>query len=264
MIHSSAVISEKAVVGDRVSIGPFCVVGEGVVLHDDVELKSHVSIVGDTEVGDGTVIYPFASIGQIPQDLKYGGEKSRIRIGKRNHIREHVTIHPGTIGGVMETVIGDDCLLMVGSHVAHDCIIGNNVIMANNATMGGHVTIGDFAILGGLSAVHQFVRIGEHAMIGGLAGVTNDIVPYAFVPAKRTDIDGINLVGLRRRGFSSDDISSIREAFNILFFDGSGVFEERVKHVETELGANPAVGVLLSFLNGESRRKFTTASQDTV
>lgn len=257
-IHNTAVVSEGAKIGAGVKIGPFCVVGENVILKDNVELKSHVCVDGITEIGEGTVVYPFASIGQIPQDLKYHGEDSRIRIGKNNSIREYVTVHPGTSGGRMETVIGDECLLMAGAHVAHDCVLKNHVIMANNATIGGHVVLEDYVIIGGLAAIHQFVRIGEHAMIGGMCGITNDIVPYAICSAKRADISGINVVGLRRRGFSNEQISHIRRAFDIIFLkDGDG-FLDKLDKLESELGQKEHIGKILSFMKDKSDRKFCT------
>ena len=198
-VHPTAVVSSQSNIGNDVKIGPYCVIGPDVVIGDRVFLHSHVVIDGQTVIGEGTNIYPFASIGLVPQDLKYKGESSSLIIGARNQIREHVTMNPGTEGGGMKTVIGDDCLFMIGSHVAHDCIIGNHVILANNATLGGHVEVGDFAIIGGLSGIHQFVRIGAHAMVGGMSGVEQDLIPYGSAMGERAKLRGLNLIGLQRR-----------------------------------------------------------------
>ena len=206
-VHPTAVVSSQANIGNDVRIGPYCVIGPESVIGDGVFLHSHVVIDGQTVVGEGTNIYPFASIGLPPQDLKYKGEDSSLIIGARNQIREHVTMNPGTEGGGMKTIIGDDCLFMIGSHVAHDCIIGNHVILANNATLGGHVQVGDFAIIGGLSGIHQFVRIGAHAMVGGMSGVEQDLIPYGSAMGERAKLRGLNLIGLQRRDFSREDIN---------------------------------------------------------
>lgn len=202
-IHPTAVIDSAAKIGKNVKIGPYCCIGANVEIGDGVELKAHVVIDGQTSIGADSKFFPFASIGLPPQDLKYSGEKSTLTIGERNIIREYVTMNPGTEGGGLETRVGDDNLFMVGAHVAHDCIVGNNVIMANNATLAGHVMVDDYAIIGGLAAVHQFCRIGRHAMIGGMSGVENDIIPYASVLGGRAWLSGLNLVGLKRRGVSA-------------------------------------------------------------
>lgn len=216
-IHPSSIIDPNAILGKNVKIGPFCHVGPNVVLNDDVELVSHVSIQGHVQIGEKTKIYPFACIGHAPQDLKYEGEESQVIIGKETMIREYVTIHPGTKHGQMYTKIGDKCLLMIGVHIAHDCVVGNNVIMANNATLAGHVTVDDYAIIGGLSAVHQFVRIGAHCMIGGMSGVESDVIPYGIVKGERAHLNGLNLIGLRRRGFSNESIKQLQEAYKRIF-----------------------------------------------
>ena len=195
-IHPTAVVDPKAEIASTALIGPYCVVGPDVRLGESVELLSHVAVAGRTTIGDGTRIFPFASIGHRPQDLKYRGEPSTLDIGKNNQIREHVTMNPGTEGGGMVTRVGNDCLFMASAHVAHDCILGDNVIMANNATLAGHVTVGEFAFLGGLSAVHQFVRIGKHAMIGGMSGVEGDVIPFGTVIGNRAHLNGLNIVGL--------------------------------------------------------------------
>ena len=201
-IHPSAVVSSKAQIGDNVEIGPFCVVGDDVKIGEGTILKSHVVVEGDTVIGKNNIIFPFASIGLEPQDLKFKGEKSRVEIGDNNKIREHVTIHLGTQDGAMVTKIGSNCLLMVGVHIAHDCVVGNHVIFANNATLAGHVEVGDHVVIGGLSAVHQFVRIGAGAMIGGMSGVESDVFPNGLVMGERASLAGLNLVGLKRREIS--------------------------------------------------------------
>ena len=252
-VHPTAIVEKGARLGREVTIGPYCVVGPDVELGDQVSLVSHVVAAGRTKVGAGTRIYPFASIGHPPQDLKYRGEPSELVIGANNVIREHVTMNPGTEGGGMITRVGDNCLFMVGAHVAHDCIIGNNVIMANNATLGGHVQVGDFAILGGLSAVHQFVRIGPHAMIGGMSGVENDIIPYGSAMGDRAHLSGLNIVGMKRRGFSRDDIHVLRTAYRLLFAQ-EGTMSERVDDVESIYRDNEGVMDIVGFVRGASQR----------
>lgn len=252
-IHPTAIVENSARLGQEVIIGPYCVVGPDVELGDRVTLVSHVVVAGRTKVGAGTRIYPFASIGHPPQDLKYKGEPSQLVIGSNNVIREHVTMNPGTEGGGLVTRVGNNCLFMVGAHVAHDCIIGDNVIMANNATLGGHVQVGDFAILGGLSAVHQFVRIGRHAMIGGMSGVENDIIPYGSAMGDRAHLSGLNIVGLKRRGFSRDDIHVLRTAYRLLFAQ-EGTMAERVDDVESIYRDNEGVMDIVQFVRGSSQR----------
>ena len=211
-IHSTAIIEHGARLGEGAVIGPYCCVGGMVEFGDGVRLHSHVVVAGKTTIGPNTHVYPFASIGHPPQDLKYKGEESELVIGANNVIREHVTMNPGTTGGGMITRIGNNCLFMVGAHVAHDCDVANHVILANNATLAGHVTVDDFAILGGLSAVHQFCRIGRHAMIGGMSGVENDVIPYGSVTGNRARLEGLNIVGLRRRGFSRSEVAAMRNS----------------------------------------------------
>jgi UDP-N-acetylglucosamine acyltransferase len=252
-IHPTAIINNGAEIGKGVQIGAFCVVGSEVVLENDVQLHSHVVVQGCTTIGEGTQIFPFASIGHVPQDLKFKGEKSRLEIGKNNIIREHVTMNPGTQGGGMLTKIGDNCLFMMASHVAHDCHVGNNVILANNATLAGHVHVGDFAIIGGLSAVHQFVRIGHHAMIGGMSGIENDVIPYGQAKGERASLSGLNLVGLKRRGFSREDIHSLRSAYRMLF-SPEGTLVERTEDVAGLFKGNKAVADVLDFMRAESSR----------
>ncbi len=238
---------------DDVSVGAYCHLSGNVKLAAGVKLESHVVITGNTTIGEGTHIYPFASIGHNPQDLKFHGEESTLEIGRNNRIREYVTMNPGTEGGGMRTIIGDDCLFMIGSHVAHDCIIGNYVILANNATLAGHVTVGDFAIIGGLSAVHQFVRIGQHAMIGGMSGIENDVAPYTSAMGERANLAGLNLTGLRRRNFSRKDIHDLRAAYRMLF-SAEGTLEERLEDVVELFGDNEVVTEIVEFIRADSSR----------
>jgi len=254
-IHPTAIIDQKSKIGKNVQIGPFCVIGANVELGDNVILKSHVVIDGHTAIGSGTEIFPFASIGLAPQDKKYAGEESKLSIGKNNIIREYVTINPGTKGGGMVTNVGDNCLLMIGCHVAHDCKIGNHVIMANNATLAGHVEIGDYAILGGLSAVHQFVRVGMHAMIGGMAAIEGDVIPYGIALNERASLVGINLVGLKRRDFERDNIMAIKKAYEILFEGEMGKnFAEKIEQVANIYQGNADVMKLVEFLKIDTTR----------
>lgn len=253
MIHSTAIVHPKAELGRDVTIGPYCVIGSDVVLHDRVELKSHVVIDGRTTIGEGTVVFPFASLGQPPQDLKYKGEPSILEIGARNRIREHVTMNPGTEGGGMVTKVGNDGLFMVNAHVAHDCLVGDHVVMANNATLGGHVVLGDYVVIGGLSAVHQFVRIGAHAMVGGMSGVEQDVIPFGVVMGDRARLSGLNLVGLERRGFEREDIQSLRSAYRALF-GPDGTFAERLEEVSKIHTASRLVAQVLDFVRDKSNR----------
>jgi UDP-N-acetylglucosamine acyltransferase len=257
IIHPTAVVDPAARLAESVTVGPFCVVGPDVLLGERVELVAHVVVAGRTTIGDDTRIYPFASIGHPPQDLKYAGEPSTLVIGRNNQIREHVTMNPGTKGGGMVTTVGDNCLFMVGSHVAHDCVIGNNVILANNATLAGHVTVGEFAILGGLSAVHQFVRIGKHAMIGGMSGVEGDVIPFGAVIGNRAYLSGLNIVGLKRRGFSRDEIHTLRNAYRLLFAP-EGTLQERLVDVAEQFKDNPVVMEIVAFIGSESSRSLST------
>jgi len=252
-IHPTAVIEPGARLAESARIGPYCVVGSEVELQDGVELVSHVAVAGRTVVGADTRIFPFASIGHQPQDLKYQGEKSRLEIGRRNVVREHVTMNPGTSGGGMLTKVGDGCLFMVGAHVAHDCRLGDHVIMANNATLAGHVVIGDYAILGGLSAVHQFVRIGKHAMIGGVTGVERDVIPYGQVVGDRARLVGLNIVGLQRRGFSREQVQALRTAYQMLFGE-AGTLAERVDEVARQFIDTEPVRDIVEFIRADSQR----------
>ncbi|EET46823.1 acyl-ACP--UDP-N-acetylglucosamine O-acyltransferase [Thalassobium sp. R2A62] len=255
-IHPSAVIEDGAQIVEGVEIGPFCVVGPRVVLAAGVVLKSHVVVTGDTHVGADTVIYQFASIGEIPQDLKYDGEPTALRIGARNRIREHVTINTGTKGGGGLTQIGDDGLFMAGCHVAHDVIIGNNVIVVNQAAIAGHCVIDDDVIIGGLSGIHQWVRIGKGAIIGALSMVTNDVIPHGLVQGPRGALDGLNLVGLKRKGVARGDITALRAAFQMLK-QGDGTFQDRAKRLSEE-SDSAYVDELVAFVLGASDRHFLT------
>jgi len=252
-IHPTAIVADGARFADDVTVGPFCVVGPMVELGPAVRLISHVVVDGITSLGEGTVVYPFASLGHRPQDLKYNGEPSRLVIGQRNQIREHVTMNPGTAGGGMLTRVGNDCLFMVGAHVAHDCTVGDHAIMVNNATLAGHVVVGEFAVLGGLSAVHQFVRIGRHVMVGGMTGVENDVIPYATVTGNRAHLSGLNLVGLKRRGFSRDDIHELRNAYRLLFAP-EGTMAERLEEVAIQFRDVAPVVEILDFIRADSSR----------
>lgn len=255
-IHPTAVIAKGAVIGANVSIGPYCVVGPHVTLGDGVTLISHVVVDGDTSIGAGTEIFPFASIGHRPQDKKFNGEASRLVIGERNVIREHVTMNPGTEGGGLLTRVGNDCLFMASAHVAHDCMVGNHVILANNATLAGHVTVGDGVIIGGLSAVHQFVRIGDYAFVGGMTGVGKDLIPYGMAMGERSELSGLNLVGLRRRNVSREDIKQIRDLYDQLF-DGEGTLAQRAAAVDAASLGEPAKR-MLEFVMSDSSRSFCT------
>jgi UDP-N-acetylglucosamine acyltransferase len=255
-IHPSAVIEDGAQIGAGCIIGPFCHIGPDVVLHPRVELKSHVVVTGRTQVGSDTVIFPFAVIGEIPQDLKFKGEASELIIGERNRIREHVTMNTGTEGGGGLTKVGDDGLFMAGCHVAHDVIVGDRVIVVNNAALAGHCVIEDDVIIGGLSGVHQWVRIGRGAIIGAVSMVTNDVIPYGLVQAPRGKLDGLNLVGLKRRGVDRADITALRAAFQMLA-QGEGSFQERARRLGDETSSD-YVREIVSFILGDSDRSFLT------
>ena len=254
VIHPSAVIEEGARIGAGVWIGPFCVVGPQVTLGDGVVLKSHVALAGNTTIGDDTVIFPFASIGEVPQDLKFKGEDVRLEIGARNRIREYVTMNPGTEGGGGVTTVGNDGLFMAGCHVGHDCRLGDRVILVNNASLAGHCHLDDDVIVGGLSGVHQWVRIGRGAMIGAVTMVTADVIPHGLVQGPRGYLDGLNLVGLKRRGASRADIHELRDTLDKL---GAGSFRDTARHLaQGEAGA--MVREVLDFILGPSDRSFLT------
>ena len=255
-IHPSAVIEEGAKIDQSAVVGPFCVIGSQVVLHADVVIKSHTVITGQTEVGEGTVIFSFAVIGEIPQDLKFKGEASRLVIGKRNRIREHVTMNCGTEGGGGVTRVGDDGLFMAGCHIAHDAIVGNRVIVVNNAAVAGHCVLEDDVIIGGLSGIHQWVRIGQGAIIGAVTMVTNDVIPYGLVQAPRGDLDGLNLVGLKRAGVARSDITALRAAFQMLA-QGEGTFSDRARRLGDETQSD-YVRQIVDFVMADTGRHFLT------
>jgi UDP-N-acetylglucosamine acyltransferase len=252
-IHPTAIIEVGAKIGQEVVIGPYCQVGSNVELGDKVQLISHVIVTGHTRIGAGTKIYPFATIGFPPQFLAYGGEPSEIHIGANTTIREHVTINPGTQKGGMLTSVGNSCFLMVASHIGHDCHVGNNVIMANNATLGGHCKIGDYAYLGGLTAIHQWVRVGQHAIVGGMSGVENDVIPYGSVLGNRAHLSGLNIVGLKRRGFSREEIHTLRNVYRLLFAN-EGTLAERIEDVANLFPHSSAVMDIITFMKEESSR----------
>lgn len=252
-VHPSAIIEDGARIADDAVVGPYCSVGPDVELGPGVRLEAHVVVAGRTRIGEGTRIFPFASIGHQPQDMKYRGEPSELVVGRHNVIREHVTMNPGTEGGGMLTRVGDHCLFMAGAHVAHDCKLGNHVIMVNHTLLGGHVEVGDFAIIGGLAAVHQFVRIGAHAMIGGMSGVEQDVIPYGSVIGNRAHLSGLNLVGLKRRGFSRDDIHRLRNAYRLLFAQ-EGTLQERIEDVAQLFTDCQLVQDVIGFVRNASAR----------
>ncbi len=254
LIHPTAMVAQGAVLGDGVRIGPYSVVGPHVRLGDGAVLHSHVTIQGHTTLGEACEVFPFASLGHAPQDKKYQGEPSEVHIGARVIMREYVTIQPGTQGGGMRTSVGDDCLLMASTHVAHDCHVGHRVIMANNATLGGHVTVGDDVVLGGLCAIHQFVRIGASAMIAGMTGVSRDVIPYGMVGPRHNTLSGLNLVGLRRLRKATEEIQSLRMAYAHLFENMDGTLDSRLEDMPKELAANPLVKKVHAFLKENAKR----------
>ncbi len=256
-IHPTAIVEDGARLAGDVAIGPYCTVGPHVSLAEGVELVSHVAVAGHTSVGAGTRIWPFASIGHQPQDLKYRGEESWLEIGAGCKIREHVTMNPGTSGGGLHTTVGSNCLFMMGCHVGHDCRIGDNVIMANNSTLAGHVEIGEFAFLGGLSAVHQFVRIGAHSMVGGMSGVDKDVIPYGSAIGNRAELGGLNLVGLKRRGFDRDTIHALRGAYRMIF-QGEGSLAERAARAGEAYPEVEPVQQVVAFIGAGGARNFCT------
>ena len=256
MIHNSSVIDKKAKISDKVKIGPFCYVGPDVELSDDVELVSNVHIEGFTKIGKGTKIFPFASIGTQPQDLKFNNEKSILLIGENNTIREYVTINPGTKGGGSKTTIGNNCLFMISSHVAHDCNIGNNVIIANNVPLGGHVTIEDSVVIGGNSAVQQYTRIGRLAMIGGMTGVLKDVTPFGLSIGNRNYLQGLNLIGLRRKKYDNKKIMGLDQAYQEIF--SSKNLHENLNKVNGEHKDNELVTEVIRFIEKDKKRPICT------
>ena len=252
MIHSSSVVDKRAIISNKVRIGPFCYVGPEVELSENVELVSNVHIEGNTKIGKGTKIFPFASIGTQPQDLKFNNEKTTLSIGENNTIREYVTINPGTEGGGSKTIIGNNCLFMISSHIAHDCKIGNNVIIANNVPLGGHVTIEDSVVIGGNSAVQQFTRIGRLAMIGGMTGVLKDVIPFGLSIGNRNFLQGLNLIGLRRHKYDNQKIMGLDSAYKEIF--SSKNLHENLSKINGEYKDNELVGEVIKFIEKDKKR----------
>ncbi len=256
-VHPTAIVEDGAELGEGVRIGPFCHVGAQVSLGASVELMSHVVVAGRTTIGARTRIFPFASIGHQPQDLKYKGEPSTLAVGSDCLIREGVTMNPGTEGGGMVTTIGDKCAFLANSHVGHDCRIGSNVIFSNNVMLAGHCTVGDFAILGGGAAVIQFARVGAHSFLGGMSALENDLIPYGMALGNRAHLSGLNIIGLQRRGFSREDIHSLRRVYRALFAD-EGTLMERVEDVEKDFGTHPIVREIVAFIRAGGKRSLCT------
>lgn len=256
-IHPTAIISDGAVVGEGARVGPYCVVGPDVVLSEGVVLEPHVVVGGYTTLGARCHVFPFASIGQPPQDMKYHGEPSRLVIGADTVMREHVTINPGTEAGGMITEIGDRCLILAGAHVAHDCRLGNGVLLVNNVVLGGHVTVEDNAILGGGSAVHQYVRIGRNAFLGGMSGLEHDLIPFGMAIGNRAHLAGLNIVGMKRHAFPREQIHALRKAYRMLFAD-EGTLAERVDDVARTFDEDALVQSVVTFLRGGGDRSICT------
>jgi UDP-N-acetylglucosamine acyltransferase len=256
-IHPTAIVEDGAQIADGVTVGPFSIVGANVSLGEGVELASHVVVVGRTTVGARTRIFPFASIGHQPQDLKYKGEPSTLDIGSDCLIREGVTLNPGTEGGGMTTTIGNACAFLANSHVGHDCHVGNNVIFSNNVMLAGHCDVGDFAILGGGAAVIQFARVGSHAFLGGMSGLEQDLIPYGMALGNRAYLSGLNIVGLQRRGFSRSEIHDLRRAYRLLFAQ-EGTLLERVSDVAEEFKDHPIVMEIVAFIKAGGKRSMCT------
>ena len=256
MIHKTAIVDPKAKISTNVNIGPYSIIGPNVEIGEDTDINSHVSIAGYTKIGKKNKIYPFSSIGNNPQDLKYNGEKSYLEIGDSNTIREYVSINPGTDGGGGLTKIGNNCLFMVSSHVAHDCVIGDNVVAVNNVAIGGHVQIDDSAIIGGNSAIHQYIRIGKFAMIGGICAVIRDVIPYGLVHGYRSVLQGINLIGLRRKNIPNQEIALLSKAYKEIF--KSENLSENLKNLSEEFKENDLVKEILKFIQKDKKRPICT------
>ena len=256
MIHKTAIVDPKAKISANVNIGPYSIIGPNVEIGEHTVINSHVSIAGHTKIGKKNTIYPFSSIGNNPQDLKYNGEKSYLEIGDSNTIREYVSINPGTDGGGGLTKIGNNCLFMVSSHVAHDCVIGDNVVAVNNVAIGGHVQIDDNAIIGGNSAIHQYIRIGKFAMIGGICAVIRDVIPYGLVHGNRSVLQGINLIGLRRKNIPNQEIALLSKAYKEIF--KSENLSENLKNLSEEFKENDLVKEILKFIQKDKKRPICT------
>ena len=252
-IHPTAIVQDGAKLGAEVEIGPYCLVGQDVTLGDGVRLQSHVVVEGVTELGESCVVHPFANLGGPPQHSAHRGEPTRLVVGPRNMIREHVTMHTGTAGGRGVTTVGADGLFMAGSHVAHDCIIGNHIVLANGVAVGGHVQMADFVFMGGLAAAHQFTRIGRYSFIGGLAAVTKDVIPFGSVWGNHAHLEGLNLVGLKRRGFPRETVNALRAAYRLLFAD-EGTFQERLADVAETYAGSEEVMEIVDFIQADANR----------
>ena len=256
MIHETAIIDKKTKIFSNVSIGPYSVIGPDVEIGESTIIHSHVNISGHTKIGKRNKIYPFASIGNDPQDLKYNGEETKLIIGDKNTIREYVTINPGTVGDGGKTIIGNNCLFMISSHVAHDCLVGNNVIIANNVPLGGHVIIEDNVVIGGNSAVQQFTRIGKMAMIGGMTGVLNDVIPYGLSTGNRNFLQGLNLIGLRRAKFENKEILGLNEAYKKIFATKN--LTENINKLNGSFNDNLLVKEVIEFITKDKKRSICT------
>ncbi len=256
MIHPSSNISSRADIEKNVQIGPFCYIGENVRIRKNCKLHGNIFIDGNVDIGDETEIFPFSSIGTIPQDLKYNGEKTKVIIGKKCKIREYVTINLGTKGGGGLTKVGDNCLLMVGTHIAHDCLISDNVIFANHSTLAGHVVIENGVVVGALSAIHQFTQVGEGAMIGGMSGVTADVIPFGTVMGNRAKLSGLNIIGLKRKNVEKKEISELRKVYKFIFHEKTKTFDVRLNKIISENHQYYTIKTLLSFLKRNSERSF--------
>ena len=256
MIHNTSIVDKNAKIGNNVEIGPYCVIGPNVKIADNNKLHSHVNISGNTKIGEGNIFYPFCSIGNDPQDLKFSGENTELTIGNGNKIREYVTMNPGTAGGGKKTIVGNNCLFMVSSHVAHDCIVGDNVILANNVPLGGHAIIEDGVIIGGNSAVQQFTRIGRGAMIGGMCGVVRDVIPYGIALGNRSVLQGLNLIGLRRKNLDNKEIMKLSEAYKIIFKNEN--FLKNIDELDESFMKVAMVKEVVDFLTKDKKRPICT------
>lgn len=255
-IHPTSLVDENAALGDDVQIGPFCIIGPNVEIGDGTVLHSHITVQGHTKIGKHCEIFPFASLGHIPQDLKYSGETTYLEIGDNNRIRENVTMNPGTKGGGGTTRIGSNCLFMIGVHVAHDCLIGDHVILVNNVTLAGHVELADHVIMAGMSGLHQFCKAGKNAFIGAGAIVVEDVIPFGMVMGNRAYLSGLNLVGLKRSNYERQHIHDLRNAYKLLFMTDEKTLAERMAEAEKEFAQSPLVEELLDFLKAGSPRGF--------
>lgn len=262
-IHATALVDPGAKLGPNVEVGPFSIVGPHVELGEGVIVHSHAVIAGRTTLGAGCKVFPFVSLGEPPQDVKYHDEPSTLTIGSNTVIREHVTIHRGTSHGDMATRVGENCFIMIGAHIAHDCEVGSNVTLVNGVTLGGHVTIGEGAIIGGLSAIHQRVRIGAYAFVGGMSGIPTDVIPFGMAMGNRATLSGLNIVGLRRRGFPREQIHELRQAYRMLF-STEGTLKERLDDVDALFSKNPLVNQIIDFMRSDTDRQFCVPNNVAV